>query len=74
MTAALHLSPALRRETLRDALPGTVDLLARRRAGDIAEGYIEDYVALNWLEWCGGWLRLTTTGDNICKQLIERLK
>ena len=72
MTAAYYPIPALRREALREALPSTVDLLARRRARDIAEGYIDDYVSLNWLEWNGGSLRLTTTGDNICKQLIRR--
>ena len=65
--------PILRREALRDALLSTVDLLKQRRASDIAEGYIEDYVALNWLEWNGGGLRLTTVGDNLCKQLTARL-
>ena len=74
MAAASYPIPALRREALRDALPSTVDLLVRRRARDIAEGDIDDYVLLNWLEWYGGSLRLTTTGDNICKQLIERFK
>jgi hypothetical protein len=59
-------------EMLRDALPSTVTLLKRRKASDIAEGYIDAYVALNWLEWNGGGLRLTTTGDNVCKQLISR--
>jgi len=45
-----------------------VDLLKRCRACDIAEGYVEDYVALQWLEWNGGALRLTITGENICRQ------
>lgn len=66
--------PALRREALRLALPGTADLLTRRRASEIAEGDIDDYVRLSWLEWNGGGLRLTTTGSNICKQLIDRIK
>jgi hypothetical protein len=66
-------SPAsLRREMLRDALLATVDLLKRRRACEIDEGYIDDYVALNWLEWSGGALGLTTTGQNICLQLKAR--
>jgi len=73
MTTLLRPPPALRREALRDALLSTVDLLKRRRASDIAEGYIDDYVALNWLEWHGGGLRLTTTGDNVCRQLMARL-
>ena len=64
---------ALRREALRDALLNTVDLLRRRRASDIDARDIDDYVALNWLEWNGGGLRLTTTGDNVCKQLTSRL-
>ena len=60
-------------EALRDGLLGTVDMLKRCRAGDIADGYIDDYVALDWLEWNGGMLRLTATGDNVCKQLIAQL-
>ena len=46
-----------------------VDLLKRRLASEIAPEDIDDYVALNWLEWNGGGLRLTTTGENICKQM-----
>jgi hypothetical protein len=60
---------AARRDALRIALPATAELLRRRRAADIAEGDIEDYVALNWLEWNGGGLRLTEIGENVCKQL-----
>ena len=58
---------------MRDALLATVDLPKRRRAGEIDETYIDEYVALNWLEWNGGGLRLTTVGDNVCKQLTARL-
>jgi hypothetical protein len=65
--------PVKRREALRDDLLATVDLLKRRRAADIADGYIDDYVALRWLEWHGGTLRLTTTGENVCRQLVMRL-
>ena len=72
MTAAWRPPSALRLEALRDALPSTVDLLTRHRAGDIAEGYIDDYVALDWLKWNGGGLRLTATGTNVCRQVIER--
>jgi hypothetical protein len=68
-----HLLPTLRREDLLGALLATVSSLEHRRAGEIAEGYIDDYVALNWLEWNGGTLRLTVTGDNIRKQLTARL-
>lgn len=73
MTLRAHLQPALRREDLRGALLGTVDLLEHRRAGEIDAGYIDDYVALNWMEWNGGTLRLTVTGQNIRKQLTAGL-
>lgn len=65
--------PALRREVLFDALLTTVDQLKRRRAGDIPEGYIDDYVALDWLEWNAGALRLTATGDQVCNQITRKL-
>ena len=69
----LHPPPTARREALRGELLATVDLLKRCRAGEIAEAAIDDYVALNWLEWHGGSLRLTTTGENLCKQLAAAL-
>jgi len=61
--------PVLRRETLRNALLSSVDQLHRRRASEIPDGYIDDYVALNWLEWRGGGLRVTTEGENVCTQM-----
>jgi len=72
MTTTLVSPPALRREALRDALLATVQSLKERRAAEIDESLIDDYVALNWLEWNGGGLRLTTTGDNVCRQLSGR--
>ncbi|WP_119156509.1 hypothetical protein [Caldimonas tepidiphila] len=73
MTYPAHASPALRREVLHDALLTTVDQLRRRRAADIPEGYIDDYVALDWLKWDGGALRLTATGENVCAQVTKNL-
>ena len=72
MTLRFESTTVQRREALREALPATADLLKRRRASDIAAADIDDYVAMNWLEWNGGGLRLTTTGDNVCKQLAPR--
>lgn len=69
MTLPLPEAPALRLQALRDALLSTVDLLKRRRAAEIDSDYIDGYVAMNWMEWNGGGLRLTTTGDNVCRQL-----
>jgi hypothetical protein len=73
MPVARKTSPALRRHALRDALPGTVRLLADKHAYAIEKGFIDDYVALDWLEWRGGTLKLTTVGENICKQLTYRI-
>lgn len=69
MTASAALPAATRRDVLRDELLATVSLLKQRRAAEIAEGYVEDYVAMHWMEWHGGSLRLTTTGENVCKHL-----
>jgi hypothetical protein len=72
MTLSQHPPAAPRREALRGTLPDTVSLLRQHRAGEIAETDIDDYVALNWLEWNGGSLQLTVTGDNVCKQFRMR--
>lgn len=61
--------PVPRLEQLRQTLLATMDCLRRCRADLVDEALIEDYVDLNWLEWQGGSLRLTVTGQNICAQL-----
>ena len=48
---------------LHDSLLATVDLLSRRRACDIPEQTIDRFVALRWLQWNGGSLRLTEAGE-----------
>jgi predicted RNase H-like nuclease len=56
-------------EALRNDLLVTVDALQRRRADLVSEALIAGYVALYWMEWNGGTLRLTQTGKNVCDQL-----
>lgn len=73
MNPSAPLLADTRREALRDELLATVDLLKRRRASEIDASYIEDYVTLHWMEWHGGSLRLTTTGENVCKHLTSSL-
>ena len=65
--------PPQRKEVLREALQTCVNSLHRRRASEIPEDFIDDYVQLNWLEWHGGDLRLTITGENICRQTNPRV-
>ncbi len=68
------LMTPLRRDALRSKLLAAVDLLQRRCANAIPSDDIEGYVALDWMEWHGGGLRITTTGQNICRQLAVRPK
>lgn len=56
-------------EALRHELLVTVEALQRRRADLVSEALIAGYVALYWMEWNGGTLRLTQTGKNVCDQL-----
>ena len=63
--------PSSRVDQLRGALQSTVDLLHRRQAAQIAESDLDDFVALDWLKWDGGSLRLTVTGENILRQQAE---
>ena len=51
--------------TLHDSLLATVDALSRRRAADIPEKTIDEFVAIRWLEWNGGTLRLTQAGEAV---------
>ena len=60
---------ALARERLRQGLPLTMERLKQRQADLIDSNDIDAYVALNWLEWHGGGLRLTITGRNVRAQV-----
>jgi hypothetical protein len=53
---------------LQESLLVTVDLLSRRRACDIPEQTIDRFVALRWLQWNGGSLRLTEAGEAMVVQ------
>ena len=65
-----QVSPVSRpwQDVLRQALPQVAHLLQKRRASEIETEVIDDLVTLHWLEWAGGSLQLTTTGQNICRQ------
>jgi hypothetical protein len=72
MNTLPHRPPLERRDALRDALPSIVQLLQGRRAAEIEPQDIDAYVALDWLEWAGGTLKLTVTGDNVLRQSSAR--
>lgn len=64
--------PSLRRERLRDALPGTMAMINADRVDLIPYGFVDDYVALSWLEERGAGLRLTRSGAALCRYIAER--
>ncbi|XHS76615.1 hypothetical protein ACFJGW_12845 [Burkholderiaceae bacterium UC74_6] len=61
-------------ETLRAALSLCVDALQRRKANEIPEPLLEQLIERDWLEWHGGTLRLTTTGQNIYRRELALSK
>lgn len=63
--------PQSRLDLLRSSLPGTVASLHRRHAAEIPAGFIDDYVAIDWLEWNGGTLRLTAVGENVMRRFEQ---
>jgi hypothetical protein len=64
-----RLPARLPKEVLKAEFLAHVQLLKQRRCSEIAEGYVDGYVAQNWMEWNGGSLQLTVTGDNVRRQL-----
>jgi hypothetical protein len=42
------------------------------RADLIPPGFVDDYVALSWLEDCGVGLRLTHSGAALCMDIATR--
>ena len=48
----------MRRQILRENLLPTVELPTRHQTDKVGGGFIADYLALNWLEWKSGILRL----------------
>jgi len=61
----------LRVALLRDTLESAVDSLHHRRASEIPDDFIADFVSMDWLRWHGGSLRLTATGDKVCRQIRD---
>ncbi|MDA8454476.1 hypothetical protein M4R22_06865 [Acidovorax sp. GBBC 3334] len=65
-------TPSARQGELREALPRIENLLRSNRAGEIGEDVIDELVRCAWMEWNGGALRMTATGQNICRQMQTR--
>ena len=61
-------------DALRGALIFSVDALHRRQANEIPEATLAALIERDWLEWHGGTLRLTTTGQNIHRRELAQSK
>jgi hypothetical protein len=59
-------------DALCDSFLAAADALSMRRAGDIPEHIIDKLVALRWLEWSGGRLRLTNVGEIVLMKVQAR--
>lgn len=55
-------------DELRRSLRDSADALQRCQAHEIPGALIDRLVELDWLEWRGGALVLTTTGQNIYRK------
>jgi len=53
-----------RRADLRQGWLENIERLRRCHASEIPEDYIDDYLAMSWLQWNGGALKLTELGEN----------
>jgi hypothetical protein len=53
---------------IRKALPAAARDLAQCRADRIGDEVIDRFVALDWMEWRGGALKLTQVGLNVIAQ------
>lgn len=62
-------APASAEQALRQRLMVVVQHMRQRRMDLIDEASLAPLLALDWIEWHGGALRLTITGRNVCDQM-----
>ncbi|HWP20183.1 MAG TPA: hypothetical protein VNO84_13710 [Burkholderiaceae bacterium] len=58
-------------QELRTLLMTVVQHMRERRMDLIEERALAPLLALDWIEWHGGALRLTITGSNVCEQMRQ---
>ena len=64
--------PTIKEQTC-NSFAAAADALLMRRADRIRESDIEDFVALGWMDWYGGSLRLTALGQMALLRIHTRL-
>ena len=65
-------APTITEQTC-EAFASAADALLLRRANRIPESDIEDFVALGWMDWHGGSLRVTPLGQMALLRIRARL-
>jgi len=60
-------------EQICDAFVSAADALLLRRANRIAEKDIDDFVALGWMDWHAGSLRITPLGQMALLRIRTRV-
>ncbi len=60
-------------EEICEAFLSASDALLRRRANLISDDGIEDFVALGWMDWHGGSLRITALGHMALLRIRTRV-
>ena len=68
MNSAFRRPPS-RHQQLLQSLPVTIHYLERGQSDLIPAGFLEDYVALNWLTHRHEGFRLTPAGEEVCHKL-----
>ena len=60
-------------EPLCEAFAAAADALTLRRASRIPQESIDDFIALGWMDWHGGSLRITPLGQMALSRIRNRL-
>lgn len=63
---------AVRREVLSHQLPATSASLWRRRAWEVPQGRLDDFVTLGWMNWSRGALLLTPAGQIVHDRVVAQ--
>lgn len=63
---------AARREELSHQLPAAIASLWRRRAWEVPQGSLDDFVILGWMNWSRGALLLMPAGQSMHDRVVAQ--
>lgn len=59
-------------EVLSHQLPAAIASLWRRRAWEVPQGSLDDFVTLGWMSWSSGTLMLTPAGQIVHDRVVAQ--